>query len=452
MSEVLQPNEGLDLQLTPELISLETRLKLQATLNCLKKQPQEKERLLKVEAVNERAADFNIYDTDRLDDIHPESALTFHPSPETFTLPENVDLEGYGQAIQEYYWACKQLILDLPKNHRWLHYLNHSKPQWMLDMEDKEVRGHAFLRPDLILTEGHPVVSEIESSPFGLALSHFLEKAYKEDSDEDEVLAIIAEELTQGKTGSYAIVYSDHTAKYQGQLEYLANELQKRGINIEAVKDSDITEDYDGIYRGFYLHEAVHNPRLQELLEDTHVLPPVAPRLEEKALMGMMFDPEFEDYFKQMAGFETLKNIMPKTWVLSEDNVPEEFDSWDDLVNMSRRQRQYVLKISGFSDDGSWGRGVTFLSRLSKEDCARAIKEAMESDATYIIQEFKKGSKFEHPYFDFNAEEIKTMKGKVRCTPYYSVRDGSLLTAKTTMCENTDFIHAMTHSINVPTT
>ena len=42
------------------------------------------------------------------------------------------------------------------------------------------------------------------------------------------------------------------------------------------------------------------------------------------------------------------------------------------------------------------------------------------------------------------------MNGRVRLTPYYSVDTGELLTAKATMCEGTDFIHAMVDSINVP--
>lgn len=104
------------------------RLKLSATLSCAIAHPEVVHDLQKIEAINESADGFNIYDTSYCGNIHPESALTFHPSPESFTLPEEVRnmLESYGPLISGYYFACKNLIKGLPKNHRWKRYLEHS--------------------------------------------------------------------------------------------------------------------------------------------------------------------------------------------------------------------------------------------------------------------------------------------------------------------------------------
>lgn len=114
------------------------------------------------------------------------------------------------------------------------------------------------------------------------------------------------------------------------------------------------------------------------------------------------------------------------------------------------KKKKFYLKISGFSNLGSWAKGVTFLNRLSQAKCRQVIKEAIESDAIFIIQEFKKGATSEQEYYNFDDSSIETMNGRVRFTPYYHASNGALLTAKTTMCENTDFIHASTNSINTP--
>ncbi len=456
------------------------RLRLLATLGCAQIYPEKVEVLEKIEAINESANNFHIYDTDRFSSIHPESALTFHPSPESFELPKDIksQLEVYGIAIRDYYWACKKLMGELPSDHPWLRYLGHSKPEWMLDIENKEERAHAFLRPDLILTDSDPIVTEIESSPFGLALSHFLAKAYRKEGEsvlgsEDEVIEILRKELVSendDSEGVYALMYTDYTSRYKGQLEYLAQQLSVTGIDVAVIKPGSTQKNDDGmltyngrrlngIYRCFYLHESVGDPNLRDVLESQSctISPPVLPQLEEKALIGMLLDPEFEEYFQGELGpenFDILKTIFPKTWIIDREFKPNDFPfsikEWEDLAGLSRRQRQFVLKTSGFSNESSWAKGVIFMSRLSREKCEVAIKKALDSDGTYVLQEFRKGVKFKHPYFDFHAEMMKTMHGRVRLTPYFSVQDGKLLTAKATMCENTDYVHAMVDSINVP--
>jgi len=123
---------------------------------------------------------------------------------------------------------------------------------------------------------------------------------------------------------------------------------------------------------------------------------------------------------------------------------------WDDLADMPRKKRCFVLKISGFSYLGAWSRGVIFLNTLSQQQCRKVIQTALASDDVFVIQEFKKGCRLQQEYYDFQDSTIKTMHGRVRFTPYLSAKTGQLLTAKTTMCEHTDYIHASTNSINSP--
>lgn len=40
------------------------------------------------------------------------------------------------------------------------------------------------------------------------------------------------------------------------------------------------------------------------------------------------------------------------------------------------------------------------------------------------------------------------MQGRVRLTPYFTPENGKLVAIKATACENTDYIHAASNSIN----
>lgn len=89
-------------------------------------------------------------------------------------------------------------------------------------------------------------------------------------------------------------------------------------------------------------------------------------------------------------------------------------------------------------------------NRLSQADCEKVITAALDSGENFVIQAFKKGTKFDQEYYEFETDSFVTMNGKVRVTPCFCAKTGKLLTAKSTMCPNTDFIHAASNSINTP--
>ena len=432
-----------------------------------------------VSGINKAAANFNIYETDYKSNLHPDNNLTFHIGTDSFELPEQLseNIERYGKAISSYYKACDILFKSLPKHHKWRNILSSGKPEWLLNSAEEEREresiSHVFLRPDFILTEDGLVTTEIETSPFGLALSYFLNKAYSEQGcdvvvDPDVLMKTFIDEVLEGDPvgKSLCFVLTPHIQKYIGQFEYLGRELLNFGINATVVKPEDLFLNDSGeitfnglkvdcIYRCFYLHEAQKDPHLQALIESkTKVVPGTKSHLEEKSMMGMIWDDELTPYFQEQLSadvFEDLRKIIPKTYILN-GTPPEdlEINTWEDISKISRRKRNFILKISGFSDQGSWAKGVTFLNRLSQVDCERAISEALESDENFVIQEFKKGKKFNQEYYDFNSNSFINMIGKVRFTPYFCAKTGKLLTAKSTMCPNTDFIHATSNSINTP--
>ena len=178
----------------------------------------------------------------------------------------------------------------------------------MLEKAKKEENtSHLCLRPDFILTEDGVVTTEIETSPFELALSLFLNGAYSEFSVPNSKLIqlFITEVMNNDKDKILCLLITEHTKKYKGQFEYLANLLRKEGVKAIVCMPNDMEgeegkyivkgQKIDVLYRGFYLHEAVKDNNLAEILQsDIRVVPGYKSHLEEKAMIAMFFDPDLE--------------------------------------------------------------------------------------------------------------------------------------------------------------
>ncbi len=65
---------------------------------------------------------------------------------------------------------------------------------------------------------------------------------------------------------------------------------------------------------------------------------------------------------------------------------------WQQLKALSQRERELILKVSGFSDKAWGARGVYLGSDLSTADWAAAVDEALGSFPTspYVLQRYHK--------------------------------------------------------------
>lgn len=337
--------------------------------------------------------------------------------------------------------------------------LNRGKPE--IYCVDKPFQ-YLFIRPDLIITEDGFSVCEIETSPFGLALAHLLAKGYQEEgfttaAPADELPAYIQQKTV--KQG--AIIYTNHTQAFSGQLAYLADRVfsEEKDRHWQVQKSGEYKGDPSAIYRGFYLVEALTDPSVKTLIDsypNVNILPSLTPQLEEKAILSLLWDKRWENYLTKQLGlvvFNHLKHVVPPTWVVGQEKFfsglfPKGIESALDLAKLSRSQRVFVLKPSGFCEKSSWARGVEFLSKLSAQNIERLIDHALkETDNLWVLQQFIPGRKIEIFYTN-NDGILERMMGKVRLTPYFSLPDGKLIAIKATCCADTDYIHATTESIN----
>ncbi len=111
---------------------------------------------------------------------------------------------------------------------------------------------------------------------------------------------------------------------------------------------------------------------------------------------------------------------LPPHAVIPELNI----QSWEEMERFSQKQRDLVLKISGFSPQAWGARGVYVGSDMSSEEWAGHVKTALAEFSSHprLLQRFMKGTIAQQ---DFVAEndEIVTLKGRARVCPYYFVKD-----------------------------
>ena len=111
--------------------------------------------------------------------------------------------------------------------------------------------------------------------------------------------------------------------------------------------------------------------------------------------------------------------------------------------------------MSGFSPLGWGSRGVALGADLPHAEWERRIHDALANfeQEPVILQQFHKGRLFDHPYWERETGERKTMGGRVRLTPYYFVEPDQvrLRGALATICPpDKKLLHGMSDAILAP--
>ncbi len=416
------------------------------------------------EQIESAAAGFDIYSA-RNPDYETGQAIPFRVSPSPLILSQNQrnQLDRIGEDVTSYMFAVDQLYRA---DERVKTLLDTGKPDIFKETTTPS-SSYLFIRPDIIMTSAGFSICEIETSPFGLALAEILNRGYRSSGFETLVSDdVLLRHVAQSTRSSGDIVYSAKTASYAGQLGFLAANIfsgQNRNWQAKCIEDNNTATNRD-IYRAFYLSEYLIDGKVGGLLtsvQKSHmsISPSSTPHMEEKALMALIWDKQFKDYFVNELGLPSvshLRELIPPTWVIGreadfEPGLPGNITNSLGVAALSTSRRKYVLKQSGFHSQASWSEGVKLLHKMSRAKVEEALKNAIDDkDSLYVIQEFKKAT--EIPMFWDDSDGIrKLMNARIRLTPYYGMVGemvGKLIAAKATGCENTDYIHAGSGSIN----
>src|SRR2546427_3375223 len=390
------------------------------------------------------------------------------------------DLEQLGHRLFVFQRACNQLYqLSLKgKQPDWIaRYLDAGKPVGLIEFSRrKEIRDDVprVIRPDLILTDNGYIIAEIDSVPGGIGLTAWLNQTYSAFDKEivggaDGMLEGFQSVLPNG--GDIAI--SQEASAYRPEMEWLAARLKDRQPDWEwrvVAAENYEARDSRAVYRFFELFDLPNIPKIDILLHANAkgrvaITPPIKPFLEEKMWFALFWLRPLHEFWRRELGekyFLKLQKVIPYSWILDPTPLPQhaviprlEIHDWREAAKFSQKDRDLLLKVSGFSPLGWGSRGISLGSDLAHAEWEKRIDNALATfdSSPTIIQRFHKGRLFEHRYWDADSAELKTMKGRVRLCPYYFVENdrvklrGALATI---VPVDKKFLHGMRDAILTP--
>ena len=410
-------------------------------------------------------------------------------SPDAFPISEKFasELEQLGHRLFVFQRACNQLyqLSVRGKQPAWIaQYLDAGKPAELVELSRQKVFRDELprvIRPDLILTENSYIIAEIDSVPGGIGLTGWLNRTY----------SVLGQDVIGGEEGMLDgfqkvlpnggdILVSEESATYRPEMEWLAAQLNlHRTSNLEhptskwRVVPAENYEPQPGrdVYRFFELFDLPNIPKIEVLLRSAaegkvRLTPPLKPFLEEKMWFALFWLKPLRQFWRRELGdkyFLKLRQVIPYTWLLDPMPLPQhaviprlEIHDWREAAKFSQKERDLLLKVSGFSPLGWGSRGVALGADLPHSEWEKRIDHALANFAIQptILQQFHKGSLFEHPYYDGESGEVRPMKGRIRLCPYYFVEDDriKLRGALTTIVPaDKKLIHGMRDGIMVPT-
>jgi hypothetical protein len=224
------------------------------------------------------------------------------------------------------------------------------------------------------------------------------------------------------------------------------------------------------LYR-FFEHFDLPNiptaPAIMQAVADgtARITPPFKPYLEEKLWFALFWLRPLREFWRRELSeqhFLELQKVIPYTWILDPQPLPQhavipglEIQSFEEVKHFSQKQRELILKISGFHETAWGSRSVVLGSDAAQHEWEAAITEALAEFPSHphILQRFHKGRLVDQRFLNA-AGQIETMRGRVRLCPYYFVIDGkaALRGALATICPpDKKLLHGMKDAIMVPT-
>jgi hypothetical protein len=379
--------------------------------------------------------------------------LDWRTSPVPFALGEDLakEFESLGRVLLQFYRAVNLLYRKSVegKQPAWIsHWLDLGKPPELIELQ----RALAFkndtprvIRPDILLTEHGFSITELDSVPGGIGLTAWLNRVYASPQSHMPDAKIIggADGMIRGFESIFGdaknihIIVSEEAATYRPEMEWLAEQIGTSRFQIHDARFEGFAEG-DAVYRFFELFDLANVPDSKKIFElavakKISLTPPPKPVFEEKMLFALFWNRHLQNFWRQELGegfFTRLKKIIPYTWLVDPTPLPPhaaipglELTDWQQLKNLSQRERELILKISGFSEKAWGARGVFLGSDLSHEDWARAVDSAITGfeQSPFVLQRFERPKLAEANWFDFAKNEFALMKGRVRLCPYYFV-------------------------------
>jgi hypothetical protein len=290
-----------------------------------------------------------------------------------------------------------------------------------------------------------------------------------------------------------AILVSDEAGTYRPEMQWLAEQLQRLGKRVFCLHpdqvfplDNELFFDIEGtpekidiIYRFFELFDWANVKVASHILESwaadqVAIAPPMRHYQEEKLALALFHHHLLQDFWTEnlsRTSLELLRKIIPLSWIMDPAPLPpgavldgprvggRMLNDWRDLSWASQKERDLIIKISGFHETAWGARSVVLGSDCSREEWQAGVVRALELAPAnlHILQEYKKPKRVQHPVY--RAENVggvpspRSEFGRLRLCPYYFVVAGQarLSGALATFCPpDKKIIHGMQDAALLP--
>ncbi|GAA5481520.1 hypothetical protein Hsar01_00729 [Haloferula sargassicola] len=364
------------------------------------------------------------------------------PQPLALSKSEARALRGMGHVLARFQQTCDEVYRrsaagSLPG---WIaELLDTGKPTWMVEIQREAGRQGQLprvVRPDLLLGENGFSLTEIDAVPGGMGITGWLARTYSAAGF--DVLGG-AEGMVEGfrsitARGNITVV-AEEAADYFEEMRWLASEAggDRRALMAEDFRSAE------EVYRFFEWFDWESMDVFQKLAEDSvagglKLLPGCLPHLEDKLWLALLWTPALKPMWESMmrgSHLQRLREWVPFGWVADPEPLPPqaalprlEVHGWDEVAAFSQKERQLVLKISGFHETAWGSRGVHIGHDLSATEWKASLEQALEdfSQQPWILQEFRDTRLVEHPVYREDGS-LETVPMRARLCPYYFTDD-----------------------------
>jgi hypothetical protein len=382
------------------------------------------------------------------------AGLEWRISPVPFPLGADLakEIESLGRVLLQFYRAVNLLYRKSAEGKQpdWVaRWLDLGKPAELIARQ----RSPAFkndvprvIRPDILLTENGLSITELDAVPGGIGLTAWLNATYvavegRGSRVEGKIIGgadgmVRGFESIFGDAKRVHVVVSEEAATYRPEMNWLCEQLGSR-FTVHDARFNGFA-DGDAVYRFFELFDLANVPAAGKIFElaaekRIRLTPPPKPVFEEKLLFALLWNRNLQGFWRQELGegfFQRLRKLVPYTWIVDPAPLPPQaaipgldLTDWQQLKTLSQKERELILKVSGFSEHAWGARGVFLGSDLSHEDWAKAVDDALQQfeRSPRVLQRYHKPTLVEAQWFDFGKNEVVPMKGRVRLCPYYFV-------------------------------
>ena len=291
-----------------------------------------------------------------------------------------------------------------------------------------------------------------------------------------------------------ALVVSDEAATYRPEMRWLAGVLQRQGRRVHCLRPEDVfplggalcfdvdgtPEKIDIVYRFFELFDLGRIPTAEYLFEawaggEVVIAPPMRHFQEEKLALALFHHYRLRDFWEETLSGRTLdllRRLIPMSWIMDPAPLPpgavldgprvagRALADWNQLGLASQKERDLVIKISGFHETAWGARSVVLGNDCSREEWQAGIKRALDLAPTHlhVLQEYRKPRRVQHPVYRQAAgiaahRTASPEAGRLRLCPYFFNDDGvaRLAGALATFCPpDKKIIHGMQDATLLP--